>query len=1062
MPQFFILHFLCFFLLSCSTCDRQVADGFNSLSYAYHYRDLDSTEHYARKALQSAATYSTGQAEALNNLAFASILRMRYDEAQHQLDTIFGLTDNQLELLVAHVQYMRLCQRRSNNREFYAYRERAIQALKRINEDRSSLTPRQSLRLLYAESEMAIVTSTYYYYVGLHQQSADELMHLHLDLDSAQLMNYLYNVGAGGIITDGSPIEIEQKEFDCLLQCYLLARSFGSPFFVANSMEAIADHLIQADRRSRLLANNPMAADVLNERVVSADKLPIYLADSALSLFRDFGDVYQIAGAHRTLASCYLEQNDYELALNNLEMALADSAINQAPDLVASIREQLSVAFSAVNDKMLSDRNRNIYLDLQEQTRQDRWLEARAGQLDAAVAHLNLLLLAVFAAFIVLFVSLWLFYRLHRRWLLRQEQLDELKEEREEIEEQLAIVRQKKRQSERRNLEQRAKISLVVSITPLIDRMLHEVKRIDGDSQHRDERQQYVRELTDTINEQNNMLTHWIQLRQGELCLNIETFALQELFDIIEKGRRSFQLKDVTLDVHPTTARVKADRVLTLFMINTLADNARKFTDRHGRVSVYAVEESHYVEISVADTGCGLDADQLSHVFDHKVVAGHGFGLQNCRGIIEKYKKTSRIFSVCLLSAESRLGQGSRFFFRLPKGIVRLVVFLAVVFSVHVSSMAAVATRPGPLQMASALADSAYFSNIRGDYGGTLRFADSCCYYLNAFYRQLHPQSTDTLCLYDASPRSVADILWVSNGVQFNYSILLTLRNECAVAALALHEWQLYNYNNRIYTQLFKELSADRSLDEYCRKMQQSQANVTVAVILLIVLLLALLVAILIQVLQVMERRASRQQQQRESLEQLVEEVHRTEMELGRLHVSNQVLENCLSALKHETMYYPSRIRQLIDSGDTTSLPEVTGYYRELYGILSEQAERQVKVTKLRLQRLDHDILGDENMIALLFDILRRKSGLRQLDVTYSTPDESYVMCQVPLPGVPLTDFTPTIDNIPYLLCRQIIREHGEATGRRGCGIRAEAMADGMKLFIILPRQVLTDRLRNR
>ena len=56
-----------------------------------------------------------------------------------------------------------------------------------------------------------------------------------------------------------------------------------------------------------------------------------------------------------------------------------NKAINQAPDLIASIREQLSVVYAAVNDKQGSDFNRNIYLDLQEQTRQDRYLESRAG-----------------------------------------------------------------------------------------------------------------------------------------------------------------------------------------------------------------------------------------------------------------------------------------------------------------------------------------------------------------------------------------------------------------------------------------------------------------------------------------------------------------------------------------------------------------------------------------------------------------------------------------------------------------------------------------------------------
>lgn len=73
---------------------------------------------------------------------------------------------------------------------------------------------------------------------------------------------------------------------------------------------------------------------------------------------------------------------DYTSSLICLENALAEPLINQAPDLVASICEQLSLAYSAIDDKNNSDIYRNKYLDLREETRQDRQLEARAEQLE--------------------------------------------------------------------------------------------------------------------------------------------------------------------------------------------------------------------------------------------------------------------------------------------------------------------------------------------------------------------------------------------------------------------------------------------------------------------------------------------------------------------------------------------------------------------------------------------------------------------------------------------------------------------------------------------------------
>ena len=1043
-------------LLLFSACspsvDRQAVDKLNSLSYAYHYRNIDSTEHLARRALNLSDGYADGRAEALNNLAFVALVRMQYAEAERLLDEVSATTDNHVELLVGHVQHMRLCQRMSRNRAFYDFREKARQSMLRLSEEADDLNDRQRQRLYYAETEMAIVTSTYYYYVGLERQ-ASEALDIRVDevADTAQLLNYLYNVGSGGIVAFDTQEEINQVEFDHLMRCFLLAQQHHYPYFMANSLEALAEHLAMPDYRRRLVADNLPAMKFLNPNDVDDDNLPIWLADWALSLFSDYGDVYQIAGAYRTLASCCLASSDYADALGYLDQALADTTIMQAPDLVASIYEQLSVAYAAIDDKAHSDNYRNLYLDLQEQTRQDRSLEARAGQLEQSAAQLNRLLVAVVVAIAALLLLVWATVVWRRRHSGRP--LDaSLLDRRDELQERLSIAALQVEQGQRRHLEQRAKISLVNSITPFIDRIIHESRRL-GEGETSGPRVDYIRELTDKINEQNDVLTSWIQLHQGELSLHIETFALNDLFDIVAKGQRSFLMKGVELKVRPTAARVKADRVLTLFMLNTLADNARKFTPAGGHVSIYADEQPAYVEISVADDGEGMDAEALSRVFDHKIAGGHGFGLLNCKGIIEKYRKISQIFAVCLLSAESTKGQGSRFFFRLPKGVAKLIISLMMLGP-------ACAQAQEPLARASIYADSAYFSNINGTYERTLLFADSCRHQLNIHYLMQHgAQPADTMTAMGDPSGVASEVEWFHRGVETNYDLIVDIRNESAVAALALHRWQLYNYNNRICTQLTKELSADAGLAAYCRKMQQSEADKRIAILLLVVLLLAMLAAVAWQLLARFDRSARRQQAFLAELELMEDELQVKTLDEAALHVSNAVLDNCLSTLKHETMYYPSRIRQLLDQGDTRSLAEVAAYYRELYGILSEQAQRQVEHAGLHLRPLDHDILGDEVLIRQLFDILKRQSQ-RQMDVSYEPRDQKYVVCRVSMPRLRLTEteaaalFTPSIQNIPYLLCRQIVRDHGEATNRRGCAIRAEVdPADGSTTIIItLPR----------
>ena len=1046
--QLFIL--ITILLSACSRPDRQAVDKLNHLSYAYHYRNIDSTESYARRAAELAIGYRAGRAEALNNLAFVHIVRMEYDEAERLLKEVVETTDHQVQCLIAYVQQMRLCQRRSRNREFHEFRELADKTIRRINEERDALSDHDRRCLLYAETEYAIVNSTYYYYVGLERQSVEALYTINpneVQSDTAQFLNYLYNIGAGGIITEGTQQQINQQEFDHLMRCFLTARRGGYPYFAANALEALSEHLMEPEYRNQLLRDNMPALRFINPDGINEEMLAGYLAESALYMFQDYGDVYQIAGAYRTLASCFRQIGDYESALYNLEQALADSTINQAPDLVASIREQLSVAYAAIDDKPQSDYNRNLYLDLQEFTRQDRQLEARASQYERTLSQLNLMLIAVVAAIILLSFSVWLFNHLNKKQSKTEVDDDLFEQKAEEI----AAMELRVENSERRNLEQRAKVSLVNSVTPFIDRILHEVKSPEKADPT------YIRELTDQINDYNDVLTYWIQLRQGELSLHIESFPLQELFDLLAKSRTSYQMKGVTLDVLPTDAVVKADKVLTLFMLNTLADNARKFTDQGGRVTVSASqhETENYVEIAVEDTGRGMTDEQLEHLFDHKIVEGHGFGLVNCKGIIEKYRKMSQIFSVCQMAATSTLGKGSRLMFRLPMGLMRLLI---VVLTFHYSVMT---SANEPLAQASAYADSAYFCNIKGQYERTLLFADSCRQCLNQYYLTQYPNGRYLMRPMGNPSLTAPEIKWFHDGLTTNYQIILDIRNESAVAALALHEWQLYSYNNRIYTQLFKEMSADASLGDYCRTMQQSQTNKTIAIIMLVVLALAIVPAYyLLYYRHRLYSRFLREQQRQNDLDMLDDDFRRAELEDNSLHVSNAVLDNCLSTLKHETMYYPSRIRQLLDVGDTISLSEVTSYYRELYGVLSLQAMRQIERTHLHLRPIEKDsvtILGDENLIRYLFEILRKQSGSKKPDIRYRQIDEYYVEVRFAMPALRLTEqqttdlFNPSREHIPYLLCRQIVRDHGEATNRRGCGIRAEIIDNSTVIIIILP-----------
>ena len=295
-------------LFACSDKNADEADRLNSKAYAFHYRSLDSTVVYAQRALDVSEDYADGRAEALNNLAFVHISKMEFEKASKLLNDVQNITDNQVELLVSDVQMMRLCQRQSRNKDFYNYRESALRRLKRIKEEAHNLSPRLRKRMIYAETELYIVASVYFYYIGLPERAVIEQENIEpngdIQQDTAQWLSYMYNVGAGGLISAPTKEAICQQEFEFLFRCYGLAMQSHYSYWEANSLQAISEHLIDKRQRRQLVRDNTTAITILNTDEMPDSLLAGNLAQRALVIFSSYGDVYQTAGAYRTLASC--------------------------------------------------------------------------------------------------------------------------------------------------------------------------------------------------------------------------------------------------------------------------------------------------------------------------------------------------------------------------------------------------------------------------------------------------------------------------------------------------------------------------------------------------------------------------------------------------------------------------------------------------------------------------------------------------------------------------------------------------------------------------------------
>ena len=1411
------------------TKEVRLIDSLNGKAYAYRYRSLDSSYKYADAAYRQVNFYKSGKAEASNNLGFCAYMNMDFDRAEALHKEVYKLTKNELELLIADIGLMKICQRTAMNKEYYDYRNSALRRMKRIREESDLFADRhETLRLDYAFTEFFIVSSIYYYYLQQRQEAIDALNQIPEDealTDTNQLLYYHYIKGSASLVEANNPEERKLREFDQLYYTWRIAVQSKNPYFEGNGLQGLANLMVSPANFEFYRVRRTHALDQFDFPVDSL--MPLRMAQLALEKFQEYDDLYQIAGAYVSIGKYLNAHGRYSEALDTLTKALdcvnqhhllyyhykadtldklwpyaegdttytgvpwiTEEKVKTVPEWISRIREQLSVSYAGLGMKHASDYNRNIYLDILNFTRQDKELESRYISLEAGSRQMTLVLSVVIVG-LVLVVILWWFFNkssktrnqvdverlqqilslcrditssipmnvpliqqgidqlfgkgrmtleipeegkaalvpVHRLskdekalvhvlepyiiWAADNEQMVEaLSDERIQLEKQRYVYEQHIAGNKRQNLIKKACLAIVNGINPYIDRILNEVHKLTekgyiDDEKIKKEKYQYIDELVTTINEYNDILALWIKMKQGTLSLNIETFGLNELFDLLGKGRRAFEMKEQTLEIEPTHAMVKADRALTLFMINTLAENARKYTPEGGVIKVYARTTDSYVEISVEDNGRGISAEDVAQiigekVYDSRVIGmknatdadelkenkGSGFGLMNCKGIIEKYKKTNELFRVCVFNVESELGKGSRFYFRLPSGVRKAIgVLLCLLLPFGMGSCLYDPIPPmlqdtdsivvitdsayeDLLDAASDYANAAYFANVDEQYEIALQYADSAILLLNEHYQKYARPDATHRYMKLVGEGIPAEILWWNELFDSDYHVILDIRNEAAVAFLALKQLDAYSYNNSAFTDLYKLQGEDQTLEGYCRQLERSNINKTVGIILCFVLLIVSLVGYYLlylrkriqnrlsleQVLEInqkvfaaslirpqeqenaealqreestlkeipqrivdeafgsvnelltidrmgiavynetthlleyasspgqempemvqlcfdsreyiseqhrqaiplmveaggehqcvgvlyLERREGTEQETDRLLFELVaryvaivvfnavvklatkyrdiesahEETQRASWEDSMLHVQNMVLDNCLSTIKHETIYYPNKIKQIIgrlnaqnlsekeEKEAVETMTELIEYYKGIFTILSSCASRQLeevtfrrttipvqelfetagkyfkKSVKNRMDKIelemapiDARVIGDVNQLRFLLEnlidealtvhedgVLRLQARKDDEYIRFLFTDTRREKSVLELNKVFYHNLVRMTAGekgewrgTEYLVCKQIIRDHDEFAGRRGCRINAEpAEGGGFTVYFTIPRR---------
>ncbi|MFD1884187.1 sensor histidine kinase [Paenibacillus wenxiniae] len=151
--------------------------------------------------------------------------------------------------------------------------------------------------------------------------------------------------------------------------------------------------------------------------------------------------------------------------------------------------------------------------------------------------------------------------------------------------------------------------------------------------------------------------------------LNKQNFRLDEQIRMaVVSCGPMWMNKHIELSADLNKIEVAGDEDLLTQVWTNLLSNAIKFTPEHGNIYITLTEDEHWIKASVQDTGCGIDAEHVEHIFErfykadssrNSAVGGNGLGLSIVQKIL--------LLHGGRIEAHSAEGQGTTMTVYLPR-----------------------------------------------------------------------------------------------------------------------------------------------------------------------------------------------------------------------------------------------------------------------------------------------------------------------------------------------------------------------------------------------------------
>jgi len=199
-----------------------------------------------------------------------------------------------------------------------------------------------------------------------------------------------------------------------------------------------------------------------------------------------------------------------------------------------------------------------------------------------------------------------------------------------------------------------------------------EILSREYDTLSEEEKKEFIKSIEDLSHSSYRLLANlleWTRIQTGQMVFSPEFFNLKvELHNTLNLLKHTAMNKNIEFHYDiDNLLFVTADKNMLSTIVRNIVSNAIKFTNLNGRIVLSTKRLNGFVEISISDTGIGIEKQVLEHLFridnnfSRKGTAneeGTGLGLILCKEMVEKHGGKIHV--------ESEVGRGTTFSFTVP------------------------------------------------------------------------------------------------------------------------------------------------------------------------------------------------------------------------------------------------------------------------------------------------------------------------------------------------------------------------------------------------------------